>query len=98
MRSGNSCCERITGEWLLVSGYYLVSVAENENRQCHPCESRGPERKTGFPLEFIPHTMRGGNPGAPGLFPQQELFNQLTKRHVPVFRVFYEFVLQDYSY
>ncbi len=29
---------------------YLVSVAENEKRLCHPCESRGPERKTGFPL------------------------------------------------
>jgi hypothetical protein len=39
----------------------LVSVAKNKNRRCHPCESRGPERKTGFPLEFIPHTMRGGN-------------------------------------
>ncbi len=47
---------------------YLVSVAENENRRCHPCPcfrrgklvpaeagSRGPERKTGFQLEFIPH-------------------------------------------
>jgi len=34
--------------------------------------------KAGFPLEFIPHTMRGGNPGAPGLFSQQELFKYFS--------------------
>jgi hypothetical protein len=28
---------------------YLVSVAENENRCCHLCESRGPERKNWIP-------------------------------------------------
>ena len=26
-----------------------------------PAKAGGPERKAGFPLEFIPHTMRGGN-------------------------------------
>jgi len=36
-------------EWGVIH-FYLVSVAENETRRCHPCESRGPERKTGFPL------------------------------------------------
>ena len=27
----------------------ISSVAENENRQCHPCESRGSERKSWIP-------------------------------------------------
>jgi hypothetical protein len=38
-----------------------------------PAKAGGQSEKAGFPLEFIPHTMRGGNPGTPGLFPQQEL-------------------------
>jgi len=28
---------------------YLVSVVENKEPQCHPCESRGPERKNWIP-------------------------------------------------
>ncbi len=28
---------------------YLVSVAESKNLRCHPCESRGPERKNWIP-------------------------------------------------
>jgi len=38
-----------------------------------PAKAGFQSKKAGFPLEFIPHTMRGGNPGAPGLFPQQIL-------------------------
>jgi len=41
------------------------------------------DEKAGFPLEFIPHTMRGGNPGTPGLFPQQELFRSCFRTDIP---------------
>jgi len=33
---------------------YPVSVAENKNRRCHPCESKGPERKNWIPAGVYP--------------------------------------------